>query len=101
MAGSYFPDFPRCLFTCLREESAARYAKGLEAFAQDPYLIGYFMRNEPAWAFVYGLNIAGGNACQSGADGEQGCFVERLERRYGEVSAFNEAWGWNWTALRN
>ena len=26
--------------------------------AGEPFLIGYFMRNEPAWAYVYDLNIA-------------------------------------------
>lgn len=87
-----FRDFPD-VFSPAYEESAARYAKGLEAFAQDPYLIGYFMRNEPAWAFVYGLNIAEEMLANPAQTASKDVFVERLERRYGEVSAFNEAWG--------
>ena len=52
-----FRDFPD-VFAPEYEESAKRYAKGLAPFVSDPLLIGYFMRNEPEWAFVYGLNIA-------------------------------------------
>ena len=35
----------------------AVYAQHLAAFRDDPNLIGYFMRNEPKWAFG-GRNIA-------------------------------------------
>ena len=51
------------------------------------------MRNEPAWAFVYGLNIAEEMLANPAQTVSKDVFVERLERRYGEVSAFNEAWG--------
>lgn len=86
-----FRDFPD-VFSPAYEESAARYAQGLEAFAQDPYLIGYFMRNEPAWAFVYGLNIAEEMLANPVQTVSKDIFTERMRGRYGEISAFNKAW---------
>ena len=45
------------------------------------------MRNEPAWAFVYGLNIAEEMLANPAQTVSKDVFVERLERRYGGVAS--------------
>ncbi len=52
-----FRDFPD-VFAVEYEENSSEYAKAVLTFRDDPLLIGYFMRNEPEWGFVYDLNIA-------------------------------------------
>ncbi|MCL2098975.1 MAG: beta-galactosidase [Oscillospiraceae bacterium] len=51
-----YRDFPD-VFSEEFQENAAIYAQKLKEFKDDPYLIGYFMSNEPNWAFVSGLNL--------------------------------------------
>jgi hypothetical protein len=45
-----FRDFPD-VFATEYLENAKQFAAQLEDFKGDPYLIGYFLRNEPHWAF--------------------------------------------------
>jgi hypothetical protein len=45
-----FRDFPD-VFATEYLENARQFAAQLEDFRGDPYLIGYFLRNEPHWAF--------------------------------------------------
>ena len=45
-----FRDFPD-VFATEYLENAIRFASQLKNFKGDPYLIGYFLRNEPHWAF--------------------------------------------------
>ena len=52
-----FRDFPDVLSDEYRE-SALDCANSLSARANDPLMIGYFLRNEPAWAFVDNLILA-------------------------------------------
>ena len=86
-----FRDFPD-VFAPEYEESAKRYAKGLAPFVSDPLLIGYFMRNEPEWAFVYGLNIAEEMLANPAQTACREQFRKRMEEKYGLIDRFNEAW---------
>ena len=52
-----FRDFPDVLSPEYRERSEA-YAGQLEEWKEDPWLIGYFLRNEPEFNFVENLAIA-------------------------------------------
>ena len=52
-----FRDFPD-VFAPEYEQNALRCAQTLKARARDPLMIGYFLRNEPEWAFVDGLILA-------------------------------------------
>jgi hypothetical protein len=47
---SVFRDFPD-VFDPTFEDSARKFARQLELLKNDRYLIGYFLRNEPEWAF--------------------------------------------------
>lgn len=86
-----FRDFPD-VFSPEYEESAKRYADGLVPFVSDPLLIGYFMRNEPEWAFVYGLNIAEEMLANPAQTCCRAQFRKRMEEKYGLIGRFNEAW---------
>jgi hypothetical protein len=86
-----FRDFPD-VFSEEYSDASKEYAKALEQFAEDPYLIGYFMRNEPAWAFVYELNIAEEMLANPSSTASKKVFVDRMRDKYIEVSVFNRAW---------
>ena len=87
-----FRDFPD-VFSPEYEASAQRYAQSLAEYAGDPFLIGYFMRNEPAWAFVYDLNIAEEMLANPAGMVSKDVFAERMNKKYGDIARFNQAWG--------
>ncbi len=52
-----FRDFPDVL-SPEYAQNAERCAQALEKRREDPWMIGYFLRNEPSWAFVDNLVLA-------------------------------------------
>ncbi len=86
-----FRDFP----DVYSEEYAQRseeYADALLPFREDPYLIGYFMRNEPAWAFVHNLNIAEEMLANPAVTASKAEFISRMMSKYQNITALNAAW---------
>lgn len=86
-----FRDFPDVL-SKEYQRNAERYAKGLEDWKDDVWLIGYFLRNEPEFNFVEGILIAdevlrnpARTCCRAG-------LIEYLVKKYGSVEALNAAW---------
>ena len=87
-----FRDFPDVLSDEYRE-SAEICAAALADKRDDPWMIGYFLRNEPAWAFVDHLLIADEvlrdpekTACKEG-------LIAFLRERYGDdPRKLSEAW---------
>lgn len=93
-----FRDFPDVLSPEYRED-AARCAQALLPYRDDPWMIGYFLRNEPGWAFVDNLIIAD-EVLRDEAD--TCCkqeLIRWLEARYGSVDALNAAWKTDFTAF--
>ncbi|TVQ28543.1 MAG: hypothetical protein EA382_01760, partial [Spirochaetaceae bacterium] len=87
-----FRDFPD-VFDDEFERNATRFAAQLDDFRGDPLLIGYFLRNEPTWAFVRGLNIAEEVLATTDAPASRRALADHLSRRYGgDVAKFNAAW---------
>ena len=87
-----FRDFPDVL-SPEYEENARRCAESLAERKDDPWMIGYFLRNEPSWAFVDDLLIADevlrdpeGSACKEG-------LIAFLQERYGTAERLGQAWG--------
>ncbi len=87
-----FRDFPD-VFSEEYEADAKRCAAALEKRKSDPLMIGYFLRNEPEWAFVDGLVLADEvlycperTACKER-------LVSHLREKYGNIAALNAAWG--------
>lgn len=86
-----FRDFPD-VFSEEYQKNAAEYAKGLEDWKDDVWLIGYFLRNEPEFNFVEGLLIADEvlrNPAQSGC---RLALIDFLIEKYGTIGALNAAW---------
>ena len=86
-----FRDFPD-VFSPEYEESAKECAKYLEEFKDDRNLIGYFLRNEPNFAFG-DYNITSfllKNEKDSYCKRE---FVKDMKEKYGDIASFNKAWG--------
>ncbi len=87
-----FRDFPDVL-SPEYAENAQISAQELAARKDDPYMIGYFLRNEPSWAFVDNLCIADEvmyNPAQSVCRAK---LIETLQAQYGTIQALNAAWG--------
>lgn len=93
-----YRDFPD-VFSAEYEAAAEEFARQLEAFRGDAYLIGYFLANEPVWAF--GDNVIAGEmlaTAQPSASRER--LVQWLRERYDDqVEKLSEAWGVSLTAF--
>jgi hypothetical protein len=87
-----YRDFPD-VFAAEYETAAADFARQIKAFQGDAFLIGYFLDNEPLWAF--GDNIVASEmlaTTQQSASRRK--LVEWLQERYqGDVDGLNAAWG--------
>ena len=90
-AVNIFRDFPDVLSPEYRAD-AERCAQALAARRDDPYMIGYFLRNEPGWAFVDNLIIAD-EVLRNPADTwcRRG-LIDWLRKKYGDIDALNRAW---------
>ncbi len=89
-----FRDFPDVL-SREYEEEAARCARALAQRREDPLMIGYFLRNEPAWAFVDGLIIADEvlrDPCDTAS--KEG-LIAFLRGKYPTPEALSRAWGYS------
>jgi hypothetical protein len=86
-----FRDFPD-VFSPEFGNNAREYAAALRPFAADRNMIGYFLRNEPAWAFVYHLNIAEELLANPNDLDSKRELIRWLREKYGTVSGLNEKW---------
>jgi hypothetical protein len=87
-----FRDFPD-VFSPEYEQNAEAFSRQLIPMREDPRLIGYFMRNEPHWAFVDGLDLTGQMLKSEVRFASKVKFVEWLTERYETVDGLNTAWG--------
>lgn len=90
-ARTIFRDFPD-VYSDEYERNAKTYAAQLEEFTGDELLIGYFLRNEPTWAFVHGLVIAEEVLATDAAPASRKALAAHLARAYGSVEKLNAAW---------
>ena len=87
-----FRDFPDVLSPEYRER-CAQYAQQLLPWRDDPWLIGYFLRNEPEFNFVPGLAIANEVLHNPAATHCRAGLIAFLRERYGaSIAALNDAW---------
>ncbi len=87
-----FRDFPD-VFDPAYAEASRRWAEQLAPLKSDPFMVGYFMSNEPNWAFVNDLDVAkivlkGRAPLKSRAR-----LAELLAEKYGDIAALNAVWG--------
>jgi hypothetical protein len=91
-AVALYRDFPDVFADEFREASR-RYAQHLAASRDDRSLIGYFMRNEPLWAFGPN-NLAAEMLEASPRTATRKELLRWLRERYrGDAAAWSQAWG--------
>ena len=87
-----YRDFPDVYAEEFRS-SSERYAQHLAAFRDDPNLIGYFMRNEPKWAFE-ARNVAAEMLEANPGTETRKALAHWLQKRYKDDAAdWSVAWG--------
>lgn len=86
-----FRDFPDVL-SPEYAQNALRCARALEARRDDPLVIGIFLRNEPAWAFVDHLIIADEVLFQGAPTASKDALIAWLVDQYGSIEALNTSW---------
>ena len=86
-----FRDFPD-VFSREYERNAERFAKQLLPLREDPRMVGYFMRNEPHWAFVDGLNLTELMLKSPVCYASKKEFIQWLRDKYQTVEQLNTAW---------
>ena len=95
-----FRDFPD-VFSEEYQKNADVFAQQLKAFEKDPYMIGYFLRNEPNWAFVMGLLIAEKLLENPRHFACKDKFIEVLKEKYKDIAALNAAWNQNYDSFED
>ena len=88
-----YRDFPDVFDPVYRQESE-RFAQQLEPIKNDRCLIGYFLQNEPHWAFGDN-NLAFEMFAVATPSFTKREMVRWLEKKYGNIAAFNAAWKQN------
>jgi len=89
-----YRDFPD-VFSPEYAAGAARFAREqLGPYAGNPYLIGYFITNEPEWLFQASVNPAERVLAYDGVLHSKEALIAFLCGRYrGDIASFNAAWG--------
>lgn len=87
-----FRDFPD-VFSSEFEKNSILFGNTLAEFSNERAMIGYFMRNEPAWAFIYELCIAEELLANPNPLDSKLELIRRLKEKYTDIAALNQAWG--------
>ncbi len=87
-----FRDFPDTLSPEFAK-NAEEWAKQIERHADSHALIGYFLSNEPQWAFVGWLNIAAMTLEMEPSTYSRRALIEYMKSRYTDIAALNTEWG--------
>ncbi len=88
---SLYRDFPD-VFSPEYDSASVVFAAQMEAYRDNPFLIGYFLRNEPLWAF--GDNIIASEMLATNTPSyTRRALVAWLRERYqSDAAAFSQAW---------
>lgn len=90
-ASTVFRDFPD-VFSPEYEQAAEIYAQNLTEIKDNPYIVGYFMTNEPEWAFIEDLEISEMLLAHPEHLVTKDVFVSFMKEHYETIERFNEAW---------
>ncbi len=86
-----YRDFPD-VFSDEYKINSVEFAKQLNDYKDDPYLVGYFLRNEPQWAFGY-HNLAFEMFATSQGSATKDEFLKWIASRYNnDIELFNKLW---------
>lgn len=85
-----YRDFPD-VFSDEYKTNSIKFAKQLTDYKDDSYMIGYFLRNEPQWAFGY-HNLAYEMFATDQQSRTKDEFVRWIEQKYQNTQALNIEW---------
>lgn len=89
---SIYRDFPD-VFSDEYGQACDKFAKEqLSKYAENPYLIGYFLTNEPEWLFQDSVNPAERVLAYDGVLASKDALIHFLQDRYHDIIALNVAW---------
>ncbi len=86
------PEFPA---------NADEWAKQIERHRGVSSLIGYFLGNEPQWAFVNGLNIAAFTLECEKSSYSRRALIAFMKERYADIAALNAEWGSDYASFED
>ena len=87
-----FRDFPD-VFSKEYKALSTEFAQQLKATKEDKYLIGYFMNNEPGWAYIPEINLAEEVLSKGDGFATKAKLIEYLTTKYqGQIDGLNSAW---------
>lgn len=87
-----FRDFPDVYAQEYRENARIFAEEQLKPFVGNPYLIGYFITNEPEWRFQ-NVNLAERTFAHSKLLESKKVLIQTLEEKYSSIEELNRAWG--------
>ena len=89
-----YRDFPD-VFSEEYKRNSEVFAKQLNDYKDDPYLIGYFLSNEPQWAFGY-HNLAYEMFATDQPSATKDEFIKWINSKYdNNIQSFKKAWNLN------
>lgn len=98
-AAHIFRDFPD-VFAPEYTAEAQKSAAALAAKKDDPWMIGYFLRNEPSWAFVDHLNLGAEVLANPARTATKEKLVAVLTAQYhNQIADLNAAWHTDFTSF--
>lgn len=87
-----FRDFPD-VFSNEYEQLCSEFAnRSLGKYENDPYMIGYFVTNEPEWLFSKDVNLTDQLLKADGCVASKLKFAEFLSKKYCNVDTLNTVW---------
>ena len=95
-----FRDFPDTMSPEFAE-SAKAWARQMERHRGVASLVGYFLGNEPEWAFVNDLNVAACALECERPNWSRRALIGFLREKYGEIGALNAEWGADYASFED
>jgi hypothetical protein len=94
-----FRDFPD-VFSDAYASAAAGFAEQLRPLRGDPLLVGYFLQNEPKWAFAGEVNLAEELIAHPELLASKDALARHLSAQYGgDAARLTSAWGTDYDAF--
>lgn len=96
-----FRDFPDVYSEQYAQRSKLFAESQLAPFAGNPYMIGYFITNEPEWKFQTSVNLAERVFAHPGKIASKQALIQLLQQKYGAVEYLNLAWNQKYASFED
>ncbi len=87
-----FRDFPDVYSEQYAQRSKVFAETQIAPFVGNPYMIGYFINNEPEWKFQVSINLAERVFAHQKKLASKGALISLLKEKYVTIEALNHAW---------